>query len=244
MKTLLRTFAVTLALALALPALANPDDVKAQLAKKFPEAKVDSVRKVPYGGLYEVTGAGEVFYTDEKTTFLVLGSVVDTKTRENITETRMRKLSAMTLDQLPLDSAIKIVRGNGARKIAVFEDPNCGYCKQFERDLAGITDVTIYVMLYPILSPDSMAKSKAIWCSTDKGKAWMDYMLKQATPGNDGACETPIDKLLAFGRDKRITGTPTIFFEDGERIPGAIPAAQLEQKLAAAAGNVAAAKKK
>lgn len=241
MNTLLRTITCTLALALGLPALANPDDVKVQLNKKFPEAKVDTVRKVPYGPLYEVTGGGEVFYTDDKTTYLILGSVIDTRTRENITESRMRKLSAMTLDQLPLDSAIKIVRGNGARKIVVFEDPNCGYCKQFERDLAGITDVTVYIMLYPILSPDSMVKSKAIWCSTDKGKAWMDYMLKQQVPANDGACETPIDKLLAFGREKRITGTPTIFFEDGERIPGAIPAAQLEQKLGAAA---IAAKKK
>ena len=243
MKILLRTITCTLALALGLPALANPDDVKAQLVKKFPEAKVETVRKVPYGALYEVTGAGEVFYTDDKTTFLMLGSVIDTKTRENITESRVRKLSALTLDQLPLDSAIKIVRGNGARKMVVFEDPNCGYCKQFERDLAGITDVTVYVMLYPILSPESMAKSKAIWCSADKGKAWMDYMLKQSTPASDGACETPIDKILAFGRDKRITGTPTIFFEDGERIPGAIPAAQLEQKLAAASA-VATAKKK
>jgi thiol:disulfide interchange protein DsbC len=243
MKTLLSITSFALALAIGLPAIANPDDVKAQLAKKFPEAKVDTVRKVPYGGLYEVTGSGEVFYTDDKTTFLILGSVIDTKTRENITEARIRKLTALTLDQLPLDSAIKIVRGNGARKLAVFEDPNCGYCKQFERDLAGITDVTIYVMLYPILSPDSMAKSKAIWCSADKGKAWMDYMLRQQAPTAEGACETPIDKVLAFGHEKRITGTPTIFFEDGERIPGAIPAAQLEQKLVAATASVAAKKK-
>ena len=243
MKTLLRISTLAIALAIGLPAMANPDDVKAQLAKKFPEAKVETVRKVPYGGLYEVTGGGEVFYTDDKTSYLILGSVIDTKTRENITEARIRKLSALTLDQLPLDSAIKIVRGNGARKLAIFEDPNCGYCKQFERDLAGVTDVTIYVMLYPILSPDSMTKSKAIWCSADKGKAWMDYMLKQQTPAGDGACETPIEQMLAFGHEKRITGTPTIFFEDGERVPGAIPGAQLEQKLTAATASAAAKKK-
>jgi thiol:disulfide interchange protein DsbC len=243
MKTLLRNTLLMLVLAAGLPAAANPDDVKAQLAKKFPEARVETVRKLPYGGLYEAVGAGEVFYTDEKTTYLLLGSLIDTKTRENVTEARMRKLTALTLDQLPLDSAIKIVRGNGSRKLAIFEDPNCGYCKQFERDLAGITDVTVYVMLYPILSPDSMVKSKAIWCSTDKGKAWMDYMLRQQAPASDGACETPIDKTLAFGHEKRITGTPTIFFEDGERVPGAIPAAQLEQKLAAAAASVSAKKK-
>jgi thiol:disulfide interchange protein DsbC len=243
MKTLLRITTFALALGLGLSALANPDEIKTQLAKKFPEAKVDSVRKVPYGGLYEVTGGGEVFYTDDKTSYLILGSVIDTKTRENITEARIRKLSALTLDQLPLESAIKIVRGNGARKLAIFEDPNCGYCKQFERDLAGVTDVTVYVMLYPILSPDSMVKSKAIWCSADKGKAWMDYMLKQQAPSGEGACETPIEKVLAFGHEKRITGTPTIFFEDGERIPGAIPAAQLEQKLVAASAIAAANKK-
>jgi thiol:disulfide interchange protein DsbC len=243
MKTLLRITTFTLALALGLPVLANPDEIKVQLMKKFPEAKVDSVRKVPYGGLYEVTGGGDIFYTDDKTSYLILGSLIDTKTRENVTEARMRKLSALTLDQLPLESAIKIVRGNGARKLAIFEDPNCGYCKQFERDLAGITDVTVYVMLYPILSPDSMTKSKAIWCSADKGKAWMDYMLKQQAPAGDGACESPIDKVLAFGQEKRITGTPTIFFEDGERVPGAIPGAQLEKKLTAATASVAAKKK-
>jgi thiol:disulfide interchange protein DsbC len=222
-----------LVLALAFPALAQDlDRVKSDLRKKFPDAQIDTVRKSGYGGLIEVTGGGDVFYTDEKTTFLLLGSLVDTKTRENVTEARVRKLSAVKFDALPLESAIKIVRGNGSRKIAIFEDPNCGYCKRFERELAGVTDLTMYVFLYPILSPDSTDKSKAVWCAPDRGKAWLDLMLKDVMPGGAATCETPIDKIVAFGREKRISGTPTIFFEDGERVPGAIPIAQFEKRLA------------
>lgn len=222
-----------LVLALAFPALAQDlDRVKSDLRKKFPDAQIDSVRKSGYGGLIEVTGGGDVFYTDEKTTFLLLGSLVDTKTRENVTEARVRKLSAVKFEALPLESAIKIVRGNGSRKVAIFEDPNCGYCKRFQRDAAGVTDVTIYVFLYPILSPDSMDKAKAVWCSADRPKAWLDLMLKDSAPGGAATCETPIDQIVAFGREKRVTGTPTIFFEDGERVPGAIPVAQFEKRLA------------
>ena len=165
MKLLASLSSAILALALAFPALAQDlDRVKSDLRKKFPDAQIDSVRKSGYGNLIEVTGGGDVFYTDEKTTFLLLGSLVDTKTRENVTEARLRKLSAVKFDALPLESAIKIVRGNGSRKIAIFEDPNCGYCKRFERELAGVTDITMYVFLYPILSPDSTDKSKAVWC--------------------------------------------------------------------------------
>jgi thiol:disulfide interchange protein DsbC len=222
-----------LVLALAFPALAQDlDRIKSDLRKKFPDAQIDTVRKSGYGGLIEVTGGGDVFYTDEKTTFLLLGSLVDTKTRENVTEARVRKLSAVKFDALPLESAIKIVRGNGSRKIAIFEDPNCGYCKRFERELAGVNDLTMYVFLYPILSPDSTEKSKAVWCAPDRAKAWLDLMLKDATPGGAATCDTPIDKIVAYGREKRICGTPTIFFEDGERVPGAMPIAAFEKRLA------------
>lgn len=225
--------AAVLALFLALPAVAQDfERIKTDLRKKFPEAQVDTVRKSGYGGLLEVTGGGEIFYTDEKTTFILLGSLLDTKTRENITEARLRKISAISFDSLPLESAIKIVRGNGSRRIAIFEDPNCGYCKRFEADLAKVNDLTMYVFLYPILSPESTTKSKAVWCAPDRAKAWLDLMLKDTTPANDGKCETPIDKVVVFGREKRITGTPTIFFEDGERVPGAMPMAMFEKRLA------------
>ena len=232
MRLLASLSAALLAATLALPAAAqDADRIKSDLRKKFPEAQIEAVRKSGYGGLFEVTGGGEVFYTDDKTSFLLLGNLIDTKTRENVTEARLRKLSAVKFDSLPLDSAIKIVRGNGSRRIAIFEDPNCGYCKRFERDIAKISDLTVYVFLYPILSPDSAEKAKSIWCAPDRAKAWLDLMLKDAAPAA-ATCDTPMEKVLAFGRDKRITGTPTIFFEDGERVPGAMPIAKFEQRLA------------
>jgi thiol:disulfide interchange protein DsbC len=222
---------------LAFPAIAQDaatEKVKAELRRKIPEAPVDSVRKVPYGGLYEVVVGSEIFYTDDKAGFLVLGAIVDLKTKENVTELRMRQLNKVSFDALPLDSAIKIVRGNGSRKVAVFEDPNCGYCKRFERDLLGVQDVTVYVFLYPILSPDSAQKSKQVWCAADRAKAWLDYMVRDIPLQGDASCATPLDRILAFGREKRIQGTPTIFFEDGERVPGAMSIADFEKKLASA----------
>ena len=210
----------------------DAEQVKSALKKKFPEVAVENVRKVPYGNLYEVTAGGEVFYTDDKTSFIFIGNLVDTKTKENVTELRQRQLNAVKFESLPFDAAIKIVRGNGSRRVAIFEDPNCGYCKKFERDLLGVSDITVYVFLYPILSPDSMEKSKAVWCAPDRAQAWLDLMTKNTAPPSGNKCDTAaIDKSLAFGREKRIQGTPTILFEDGERIPGAVPIAQFEKKL-------------
>jgi thiol:disulfide interchange protein DsbC len=158
--------------------------------------------------------------------------VIDLKTRENVTDLRMRQVNMIKWDSLPLDQAIKIVRGNGSRKIAIFEDPNCGYCKRLERDLQGVTDITVYVLLYPILSPDSVTQSKAIWCSADPGKSWIDHMVRDTAVSGSSTCATPVDKILALGQAKRVHGTPTIIFENGERIPGAIPVSELEKKFA------------
>ena len=234
MKTLTALAAAAVSLVLALPALgqqADLDRIKADLKKRLPEAPVESVRKIPYGGLYEVLVGNEVFYTDEKASFLVIGTVVDLRTKENVTEARQRQLNRVNFADLPLDSAIKIVRGNGSRKVAIFEDPNCGYCKRFERDLAGVSDITVYVFLYPILSESSVTQSKAIWCSADRAKSWQDHMVRDAPVTGDGSCATPIEKNLAFGQARRITGTPTLIFEDGDRVPGVIPVAELEKKL-------------
>jgi thiol:disulfide interchange protein DsbC len=233
MKPISLIAATILAAAASLPVFSqDADAVKAALRKKFPDAPIDAVRKIPYGNLYEVVGNGEIFYTDDKTTYLLVGTLVDVKTKENVTEVRQRTLNAVKFDTLPFDQAIKIVRGNGARKVAILEDPNCGYCKRFERDLQGISDITVYVFLYPILSPDSIEKSKAIWCSADPGKVWLDHMTKNASIAGEGKCNTAaIDKSLAFGKEKRVSGTPTIFFEDGERVPGAMPIAQFEKKI-------------
>jgi thiol:disulfide interchange protein DsbC len=236
MRIALFAASIGLAAALCLPAAAQPDAllerVKTEFKKVAPDANVDSVRKVPYGGLYEVVVGGDIFYTDEKASFLVAGSIIDLKTKENVTEQRMRQVNAIKFETLPLENAIKIVRGNGSRKVAIFEDPNCGYCKRFERDLLGVSDITVYVFLYPILSADSVEKSKQIWCAADKGKAWIDHMARDAAVTGDSKCTTPVEKNLAFGQSKRVQGTPTIVFENGERIPGAISAADFEKKLA------------
>ena len=235
MKPIQILAATALAASLGIPAFAqDADAVKSALRKKFPEAPIDTVRKIPYGSLYEVVGNGEVFYTDDKTTFLLIGTLVDVKTKENITEVRQRQVNAVKFENLPLESAFKIVRGNGSRKVAIFADPNCGYCKRFERDLLGISDITVYTFLYPILSPDSTEKAKQVWCSSDRGQTWIDMMTKNVAPKGDSKCDTAaIDKALAFGKEKRITGTPTIIFENGERAPGALPAAEFEKRLAA-----------
>ena len=225
-----------LALLAALPGYAQTgveQNLKAELKKHIPDASIDTVRKTAYGNLYEVVSGGDIFYTDEKGSFILLGPIIDLKSRENITEARLRQVNAVKFGELDLRNAIKIVRGNGSRKLAVFEDPNCGYCKRFERDLLGINDVTVYVFLYPILSPDSVEKSRAVWCAPDRAKAWLDMMTREtAVPA--GNCKAPIEENLAFGREKKIQGTPTIIFESGERIPGAMPVAEIEKKLAAA----------
>ena len=234
---------LALAAAMAFPALSHAQEearIKAEIKKKLPEAPVESVRKVPYGNLYEVVLQGEIIYTDDKASFVLLGPIVDLKTKENVTEARLRQVNAVKFDALPLENAIKIVRGNGSRKVAMFADPNCGYCKRFERDLLGVSDITVYVFLYPILSPDSVEKSKAVWCSSDPGKVWLDHMTRDKPVPGEGKCTNPVEQNLAYGQSKRINGTPTMFFENGERSPGALPIAEFEKRLAAASPAKAA----
>ena len=235
MNKLLRCLAAAVAALALLPAAAQDSPkLREALKKSIPDLKVDSVRKTPYNNLYEVVIGSEIYYTDEGANFLVMGSIVDMKTKVNVTEARVREVTKVSFDQLPLDSAFKIVRGNGARKVAMFADPNCGYCKRFERDLLGVDNITVYVFLYPILAADSVEKSKAVWCSADRGKTWLDYMVRDVPLPTKTECTTPVEKNLAFGRDKKITGTPTMIFEDGERIPGAMQVADFEKRLAAA----------
>ena len=218
-----------------LPALAGPieDQIKAEFKKSVPEAPVDSVRKMPNSGLYEVVVGGEIVYTDEKASFIVMGPMIDLKTKENLTDARLRQVNAINFEQLDFKNAIKIVRGDGSRKLAIFEDPNCGYCKRFERDLLGVSNITVYVFLYPILSQNSVDQSKVIWCSKDPGKMWLDHMTKDLAPTGEASCPThALDQNLAFGHAKRINGTPTLIFENGERIPGVMPIAEVEKHLA------------
>lgn len=234
MKIVPTLFAALTLLFVSQGALADPEGVKKLLETRFPEIKVEKVTKSGFGDLYEVFGSSEIFYTDEKATFVLLGHIVDAKSRENVTEARLRKLTAVRFDQLPLDLAFQTVRGTGARKIAVFADPYCGYCKRFETDLLALQDVTIYTFLYPIIRPESTPTSKKIWCSADRVKAWQDMMLRGVEPTGQGNCETPVEKVLAYGQKLRVNGTPTTIFEDGERLAGALPRDAIEKKMTAA----------
>lgn len=219
----------------ALPVAADEGSVKKALQAKFPKARVENIAKTPYMGLYEVVMEGNFFYTDENANYLFAGSIIDSRTMKNLTEERMRQLFTVSFDSLPLEFAIKNVKGNGKRTLVVFADPNCPYCKRLEKELAKISDVTIYTFLYPILSANSSEKSKAVWCSADRAKAWDDLMLRDVVPASDKKCNTPVDAVLELGRSLNITGTPTMIFADGMMVPGAISAAQLEKQLDASA---------
>ena len=205
--------------------------IKRTLEGRMGGIKVDAVAKTPYLGLYEVRVDNEILYTDEKLNYIFSGNIIDGKSMQNLTEKRLRDLSAIKWENLPLDAAVKTVRGNGKRMLAIFSDPNCPYCKRFEKDLANVDNITIYTFLYPILSEDSHEKSKAVWCSADKSKAWSALMLSGTVP-TAARCDTPIENNLALGHKYRVTGTPTLIFANGERVPGAIPQAQLEKLLA------------
>lgn len=231
---LLALLAPTLALAQAADPpgkLTSEAVIKRTIESRLGGVKVDSVAKTPYLGLYEVRLDNEIIYTDEKISYIFSGNIIDAKNMQNLTEKRLRELTAVKWDNLPLDAAVKTVRGSGKRVLAVFSDPNCPYCKKFEKDLAKVDNVTIYTFLYPILSPDSHDKSKGVWCSADKSKAWSDLMLNGTVPAV-ARCDTPIEKNLELGRKYRVSGTPTLFFANGERVPGAIQQEQLEKMLA------------
>lgn len=220
---------------LSLVSHADEAAIRKTLGERIPQLQnIDEIGKSVMPGLYEVRIGSEILYTDADGNFLLQGSLIDTKTRKNLTEERVDKLTAVDFKTLPVKDAFTIVRGNGKRKMAVFEDPNCGYCKRFERDLAGIKDVTIHMFLYPILSPDSTKKSEAIWCAKDRAKAWQDWMVRDIAvpPVSSEKCDaTAIARNTDFGRAHKISGTPTIFFADGSRVPGAINAQQIEKIL-------------
>jgi thiol:disulfide interchange protein DsbC len=223
----------TLLAALSLGAVAQEAAIRKNLAERLPNLpKIDEVSKTPMQGLYEVrVNQSEIFYTDEKGDFLIQGSLIDTQARVDLTEQRMEKLSAIAFKDLPLKDAFTIVRGDGKRKMAVFSDPNCGFCKRFERDLLKINNVTVHLFLYPILSADSAEKSRNVWCSKDKGKAYLDWMVRDVTPPAASCDAAAVARNVEFGKKVRITGTPTIIFADGSRVPGAIDTARIEKFL-------------
>jgi thiol:disulfide interchange protein DsbC len=225
---------LALAATLAWPAMAQEAVIRKTLAERLPEfPKIDEVSKTPIPGLWELRIGNELFYSDDQGNHLIQGTVFDTKAKANLTEQRIEKLTAIDFDKLPFKDAMVIKQGSGARKMAVFVDPNCGYCKRFERDLVAVKDVTIYTFLYPVLGPDSNDKSRSIWCSKDAMKTWRAWMIDGVTPPKAmGACDTAaIERNSAFGRKYRINGTPAVLFEDGKRVPGAMPLADVEKRL-------------
>lgn len=223
-------------------ACADESTIRAEIAKKFPKATVESVAKMPIG-LYEVVVDGEILYTDAEFSFLIDGNVIDTKSMTNLTAARLQDLEeaklkklAFPFEQLPFDLAFKKVKGNGSRKIAVFSDPDCPFCKRLEQSFVKLDNVTIYIFLMPLqqLHPKAPEVSRSIWCSPDRVKAWDDYMLKGIAPKAAGSCDNPVDRIVEFGQSKRISGTPTLFFTDNRRVPGAVPLEQIESFLAKA----------
>jgi thiol:disulfide interchange protein DsbC len=227
-----KLLAFILAAGLALPALAQEANIKKIIEEKL-DAEVTSVRKSGYLGLYEVYLEGQILYTDEQVSAIIAGgNLIDASTMNNVTRDRVEKLSAIKFSDLPLSQAIKQVRGNGKRVLAIFEDPNCPYCKRLDKELVKLDNVTLYIFLYPILSEDSLKKSQQIWCASDKFKAWSDWMVSDKTPPGKTSCDTEaVVRNRDFGQKLNIRGTPTLFFADGSRIPGVAPIDSIEQKM-------------
>jgi thiol:disulfide interchange protein DsbC len=206
------------------------DVVRERVSKKVP-GKVNAIRKLPFG-MFEVVIDSEIVYVDESADYLITGHLFDTRTQEDLTSKRSEEVLRVDFSSLPLQLAFKIVRGDGSRPVAIFEDPNCPYCKRLEREMRSLNNTTIYVFLYPILSDDSVAKSTQIWCSQDPATAWSKLMIDgQALDKAPEGCKTPIDDVLALGHRLSVTGTPTLVFADGRRAPGVIPIERVEQML-------------
>jgi thiol:disulfide interchange protein DsbC len=200
---------------------------------KFPNAIVESVTRTPFTGIYEVVFNGQIAYTDEKLNFVLFGNLVDVRagTERNLTRERGAQLASQALRKSS-DNAIKRVRGNGKRVLYTFEDPNCGFCRELQKEVMKLTDVTVYTFLWPILSPDSVEKSKAVWCSKDRAKAWDDLMSRSIAPQNSAKCDAPFEKNHELAQRFGIRGTPAIFLADGRQVgAGYVPASELDQAL-------------
>ncbi len=208
---------------------AKLESVRDAVKKAF-DVEVTRVQPTDYANLYEVQLGGNIVYTNEKAEFVLAGNLVDAKTKRDVTTERIEEISKVDFSTLPLAQAVKLVKGNGARKMAVFEDPNCGYCKKLHKELTTLDNVTVYTFLFPILAPDSVTKANNVWCAKDQATVWTDWMNKGIEPPA-ATCETPIEKNLALGQKLAVQGTPAIFFESGNRVNGYVPAARLNQEL-------------
>ena len=235
MNTLLRsTLAVALSATFAHAAFAQEAVIRKNIAERLPDfPKIDEVTKTSIPGLYELRVGTDVLYTDERGDHVIEGTIIDTKTKVNLTQARIEKLTAIDFASLPLKDAIVWKQGTGARKLVVFADPNCGYCKKFETEMMKVKDVTMYTFLLPILGGDSPEKSRNIWCAKDNTAAWRDWMIQGTVPARVmGACDaSAIARNIAMSKKFRVTGTPLLVFEDGKRVAGAVPPEQVEKQL-------------
>ena len=215
------------------PRSAEAANIKKLLEQRFDGVAIGNISKTPYFGLYEVQFDDQLVYTDAKVTYILVGSIYDGATKKNLTEARQREYSRVSFDSLPLELAFKRVKGNGARKLAIFSDPDCPYCARLEQELRGIDNVTIYTFLYPIdqLHPDAARKAKMIWCALDPVKAWDQFFESKTLPKNNGDCDNPIAATNALAQKLRVSATPTLVFADGSVIPGALPAVRLEAEI-------------
>ncbi|GAB3501122.1 DsbC family protein [Curvibacter fontanus] len=237
MKNLSKPLLAGLLALLTLSSMAQEAAIRKSIQERLPDwPRIDEVNKTPMPGLYEIRINGvQIFYTDAAGNYLIEGgSLVDLRQRRNLTEERMDKLTAISFDDLPVKDAFTVVRGNGTRKVAIFADPNCGYCKHFERELANVDNITIHTFLYPILSRDSAEKSRNIWCAKDRNKSWQDWMLNDQVPPPLNCDAGAIARNLTLGRKHNVTGTPTLIFADGKRVSGALPMQQFEKQLSSA----------
>ncbi len=219
--------------------LADETAVRRMIQGKLQQGDaIESVRKLADGGLYEVVirsvDGPHIRYVDDGAKFIVIGQLIDAKTGRNLTEARLRILSAIKWASLPFEWAVTARRGTGRRKIAIFSDPNCPYCERFEGDLAKLDDITVHVFLYPVIKPESVRQTKAVWCSKDRLKAWNDLMFRRIDPKASPDCDTPVEKLVELGRKLGASSTPTWFLENGERYSGALPLEDVRRVLDAA----------
>jgi len=210
--------------------------IRAALEQKFPGAQISHIEKSGYLGLYEVMLDDNLVYTDPKVAYIFVGSMYDTATKENLTEARSRKLNRVAVDKLPYELAFKRVKGDGSRKLVIFSDADCPFCHRLETEMKGLDNVTIYTFLFPIdqLHPNAAHKSKQIWCSADKAKAWDTFFASGKLPDNKGDCGDPVARTQALGNSLKINATPTLIFADGTLIPGALPLPQIEKEIASA----------
>ncbi len=233
----MQRIACFLFLLLALPALADERQIREALERKLGGAKIEGIQAAPIPGVYEVRlqmpDGPRIVYSDERGSYLFMGRLIDLKNDRDLTEERMQKLTAIEFGKLPLELAVKIQRGNGKRQLAMFSDPHCPYCRRFEQTLLQIDDITIYVFMYPVIRPELADHSRAVWCSKDRARAWLELasLERPKIPAASPACANPVDKVLELGRSLRVNGTPTLYFANGERAGGGMEISMLRRKL-------------